>query len=610
MPAEWVGLRYNKPVDNQVDEIKQKLNIVDVINRYVPLKKRGRHHVACCPFHGEKTPSFTVSEEMQIFKCFGCGKAGDIFTFLEEYEKIDFREALEELAKLAGVTLVKSSFIDHQESKKKLLIEINTQVAKFYNYILLSHPMGKEALEYTTKRGITLETIKTFNIGFSPDDSKYLSNFILKKGYKIDDLISTGTFGKSNYGPGLYDRFQGRLVFPLPDYRGHIVAFAGRILPSTKNPNMAKYINSPETEIYHKSSMLFGLNLAKEAIRAENSVIVVEGEFDMISPYQSGFKNIVALKGTAFTQDQLQLLRRYTDTIILALDSDFAGNNAARKSIELADSMEFDIKVLNLGDKYKDPDEAIKDDPEFFKSQLLKTTDVWDFIIQSQLKSNDINTVKGKREILNVTLPFLVKIKSPVTKSDYFKKLANEINSNIESVYEESQKFLLSPVRSFNVGGPKPVEPVEESESKTEKLEELLLSLIIGAKNPSKLALKLKKYLDQLTVPRFKTIANYLLEKENFSLKEIMDSLPAEIQPLFQEIYFESEKNQIDSKDRLSEIKKATSKISSILLKKRLNQLSNQISKLESEEDEELLKQVEVEYKQVLEKLHQLQINK
>ena len=596
-------------MDNQVDEIKQKLNIVDVINRYVPLKKRGRHHVACCPFHGEKTPSFTVSEEMQIFKCFGCGKAGDVFNFLEEYEKIDFREALEELAKLAGVTLVKSSFIDHQESKKKLLIEINNQVAKFYNYILLSHPLGIEALDYVTKRGITTDTIKTFGIGFSPGDSKYISNYIIKKGYKIDDLISTGTFGKSNYGPGLYDRFQGRLTFPLHDYRGHIVGFSGRILPSTKNPNMAKYINSPETEIYHKSQMLFGLNIAKEAIRLENSVIIVEGEFDMISPFQNGFKNIVALKGTAFTQDQLQLLRRYTDTLILALDSDFAGNNAARKSIELADSMEFDIKVLNLGDKYKDPDEAIKADPEFFKSQLKKSTDVWDFIIQSQLKINDVNTVKGKKEVLNVVLPFLVKIKNSVVKSDYFKKLANEINSSVESILEESKKVVNPNPTNFNLIPQKEV-VVEESESKTEKLEELLLTLIIGAKNPAKLAQKLKKYLEDFTVSRLKTIAKFLLEKEGQSLKEILDSLPAEIKPLFENLYFEAEKNQLESKARLLEIKKATAQINSIYLKDRLNNLSNQISKLEDKEDEEALKEVELEYNQVLEKLHNLQSTK
>lgn len=596
-------------MDNQVEEIKQKVNIIDVINRYVPLKKRGRHHFACCPFHGEKTPSFTVSEELQIFKCFGCGKAGDVFTFLQEYERIDFREALEELAKLSGVTLVKSSLIDHQESKKKLLIEINSQVAKFYNYILLSHPLGKYALEYVKNRGITLETIKIFNIGFSPEDSKYLSNFILKKGYKIDDLISTGTFGNSRFNSGLYDRFNGRLTFPLPDYRGYIVGFSGRILPASKNPNLAKYINSPETEIYHKSQMLFGLNLAKEAIRQENSVIVVEGEFDMISPYQSGFKNIVALKGTAFTQEQLQLLRRYTDTLILALDSDFAGDNAARKSIELADSMEFDIKVLNLGDKYKDPDEAIKSDPEFFKSQLKKATDVWDFIIQSQLKIHDINTIKGKKEVLSVVLPLLIKIKNSVVKSDYFKKLANEINSSEESIYEEARKYQNSNPTNFKLI-PKGVEIIETSESKTEKLEELLLTLIIGAKNPAKLSQKLKKYLDQLTVSRFKTIAKYLLEKEDLSLKQILDSLPAEIKPLFENLYFESQKNQIDSVARLSEIKKATNNINKILLKDRLNQLSNQITKFESEENEEALKEVETEYNQTLEKLHQLQTNK
>ncbi|MFA6361458.1 MAG: DNA primase, partial [Candidatus Shapirobacteria bacterium] len=337
-------------MDNQVDEIKQKLNIVDVINRYVPLKKRGRNYIACCPFHGEKTPSFTVSEELQIYKCFGCGASGDIFTFLQEFEKIDFREALVELAPLAGIVLQKSEFVSQEESKKKILISINTHVSQFYNYILTTHPLGNIALKYVLKRGITLETIKKFKIGFSPENPQILINFLAKKGFKISDLIATGTFGQSQYNSSLYDRFQGRLVFPLSDYRGQVLGFSGRILPSTTNPNMAKYINSPETEIYHKSQNLFGLHLAKDIIRTENSVIVTEGEFDMISPFQQGIENIVAIKGTAFTEDQLRLLRRFTDTIILALDSDFAGNNAARKSIELADSMEFDIKVLVLGD--------------------------------------------------------------------------------------------------------------------------------------------------------------------------------------------------------------------------------------------------------------------
>lgn len=593
-------------MDNQVEEIKQKLNIVDVINRYVPLKKRGRHHVACCPFHGEKTPSFTVSEEMQIFKCFGCGKAGDVFTFLQEYERVDFREALEELAKLAGVTLLKSTFTDHQESKKKLLIEINNQVAKFYNYILTGHELGKAALEYITSRGITLETIKIFNIGFSPDDSRHISSYILKKGYKIDDLVDSGTFGKSHYGSGLYDRFNGRLTFPLQDYRGNIVGFSGRILPSSKNPNLAKYINSPETETYHKSYMLYGLNLAKEAIRQQNYAVVVEGEFDMISPYQHGFKNFVALKGTAFTSEQLQLLRRYTDTLIIALDSDFAGNNAARKSIELADSMGFDLKVLSLGDKYKDPDEAIKSDPDFFKSQLSKSGNIWDFIIQSQLKINDINTVKGKKEVLSVVLPFLVRINNSVVKSDYFQKFANIINSSIESIYEEAKKIENpNPTKISSIVEKK--EEIIEPETKTEKLEERLMVLIMGSKKPSLLVKKLEKHLTCVSASRFKLLVSHLLTAGDKKLREISDSLPAELKSIFETLYFESQKDPIDSKNRLFEIKKTINKINQVLLKDRLNQISNQISNPETEENEQEFNKLFLEQKQIMEKLYQLQ---
>ena len=602
-------------MDNQVDEIKQKLNIVDVINRYVPLKKRGRTHMACCPFHGEKTPSFTVSEELQIFKCFGCGKAGDIFTFLQEYEKIDFREALEELAKLAGVTLQKSEFTNHQDSQKKTLIEINTQVAKFYNYILTSHPLGKEALDYVLNRGITLDTIKTFNIGFSPKDSRHLINYISKKNFSQKDLIETGTFGISNYNKQLYDRFQDRLIFPLPNYRGNIVGFSGRILPSSQNPNLAKYINSPETPIYHKSQMLFGLNLSKEPIRIENSVIVTEGEFDMISPYQAGIKNIVALKGTAFTPEQLQLLRRYTDTLILALDSDFAGSNAARKSIELADSMAFDIKVLTLGDKYKDPDEAIKADLDFFKSQLKNTISVWDFIINSMIKANDINTVKGKQTVLQNVLPFLVKISNAVIRSDYFHKLATEIGSSEDAIYEESKKYLS--IRSPSEGGSRfdsilvPINiQTPTIVSKTEKFEELLLTLIIGAKNPFKLSKNLEKYLNYINTPRFQLIAKALLSKDFDDLKDFQDNLAPELQPVFQDLYFASNQQNLESEDRLVEIKKVTNQIATVYLKDELTRLSSQIAQLESADDETGLIEVEAKYNQILSELSSLQIKK
>ena len=541
-------------MDNQVDEIKQKLNIVDVINRYVPLKKRGRTHMACCPFHGEKTPSFTVSEELQIFKCFGCGKAGDVFTFLEEYEKIDFREALEELAKLAGITLQKSEFTDHQDSQKKTLIEINTQVAKFYNYILTSHPLGKEALDYVLKRGITLETIKTFNIGFSPKDSRHLINFITKKNFSQKDLVETGTFGISSYGNGLYDRFQDRLIFPLPNYRGNIVGFSGRILPSSQNPNLAKYINSPETPIYHKSQMLFGLNLAKESIKKNNAVIIVEGEFDMISPFQLGITHVVAIKGTAFTAEQLQLLHRYTDTLILGLDSDFAGNNAARKSIELADSMEFDIKVLSLGEKYKDPDEAIKADPIFFQSQLQHLLPIWDFIIASALKSYDVTTIKGKKDILNMVLPFLVKINNSVTRLDYYNKFAAQLGSSLQAISEEAAKH--QSVQTTSIHPLSSPVNLTTTVSKTERLEEHLLTLVFSAKKPHLLAQKINSQIE-FTTPRFVHIfLNLTGFSPNFKPKSFANTLSPELVSTFQTIYLTSTYLNIDSHQRLIEIKK------------------------------------------------------
>lgn len=602
-------------MDNQVDEIKQKLNIVDVINRYVPLKKRGHNYLACCPFHGEKTPSFTVSEELQIFKCFGCGKSGDVFTFLQEYERIDFREALTELALMAGVVLQKSEFVTQEESKKKVLIEINTQVAKFYNYLLTSHVLGKSALDYVQNRGITLSTIKQFNIGYSPENPELLINYLTKKGYKIPDLIATGTFGQSQYNSRLYDRFQGRLTFPLSDYRGRILGFSGRILPTSKNQNSAKYINSPETEVYKKSQNLFGLHLAKEAIKTKNYVLVTEGEFDMISPFQSGVKNIIAIKGTAFTQDQLQLLRRFTDTLILALDSDFAGNNAAKKSIELADSMEFDIKVLILGDKYKDPDEAVRSDLDYFKKQIDLSISVWDFIIQSQIKANDPQTVKGKKEILSVVLPFLVKIKNSVIKSDYFQKLADELNSSHESIIEESQKYL-SVQPALAVGRLSPsITPNSETNEpqdsiKTQKLEQLLLTLVFGAKNPAKLSQKLKNQLSRLCDHRFQSIAKQLLEIEDFEPKNFESLLSPEIRPTFQSIYLDSTMSQTESHQRLSEIKKTITQLDSFFLKDRLNFLSHQISKFEKQEKQLELVEAEKEYNKLLSELSKVQIKK
>lgn len=588
-------------MENQVEEIKKKLDIVEVINKFVPLKKRGRHYVACCPFHQEKSPSFIVSTELQIYKCFGCGKAGDVFNFMEEYNRIDFKDALEELAKMAGIKLIHTGNMNGEESKKKKLFEINKEAAKFYNYILTSHDLGKEALAYVEKRGISREIISKFLIGFAPRDSRLIINYLIKKGFKLEDLMENGSFGKSQYNQGQnYDRFQDRLIFPQIDFRDRVVGFSGRILPSSNNPNLAKYINSPETEIYHKSQMFFGLNLAKESIKKENTAIIVEGELDMISPYQVGIENVVAIKGTALTEEQLQLIRRYADTLILGLDSDFAGNKASIRSIELADKMDFEIRVLDLEGKYKDPDEAIKDDLEFFKRKLKEAESIWDFILNSSVKNYGVETSKGKKMILMTILPFLAKINNLVIRSDYLRKVAAAISSDEDSVVEEFKKYLKTengviPIRKEGK------EEIERGDMR-ERLEERFLTLALRLKKP-KAAIKLLEW----RALRFKKIGEVIKKFKKFEADKVIRRLDAELIETFNNLYLKAFEEQNTSEERKKERGKILRQIEELDLKDRLKTLSGIIANLEASEDEDKIAQVEAQYAQILTKLAILQ---
>lgn len=591
---------------SEIEEIKRKLDIVDIINRYLPLKKRGRHHVACCPFHSEKTPSFVVSPEMQIFKCFGCGKTGDMFTFVQEFERIDFKEALEDLAKLAGVKLTRSEGLTREDLLRRRLFLLNDEAARVYHYFLTTHPLGQPARDYLRDRHITTDTIKLFRMGFSPRNSTLITSHLIKKGFTRDELIASGSFGMSQYHPGqFYDRFSDRLVFPLIDSRDKIIGFSGRILPTSTNPNLAKYINSPETVIYHKSHTLFGINLAKESIKNSNSVIVVEGEFDMISPYQAGIKNIVAIKGTAFTEEQLQLLRRFTDTLIMGLDSDFAGNNAARKSIQLADSMEFDIRVVNLSGDFKDPDEAVRRDPQIFINAVDNSIPVWDFLIQSAVKANDPTTIRGKKNILSLVLPFISAIQNQVIRSDYYQKLASAIGSTPESITLEGNKLITPSTNSPSTN--QVVSP--PTSLKVEKQEEYLLSLILTASKP--VALSKKIIVDyQFTVPKLNKIITLLSARRRLVPKKFVTLLPAEIQPTFQSAYLYGQNLTLSPAERRQAIQKVLAQLVGDQLRQRLTQISPQIAKYESLGDETNLQKLEKEYNEILAKISRLHSTK
>lgn len=599
-------------MDNQVEDIKKKLDIATVISQYLPLKKKGRNFWTCCPFHGEKTPSFSVSPELQIFKCFGCGKSGDIFTFVQEYEKIDFKDALEMLASQAGITLVKSVEMSQADSIKQKLFRLNSFTAQFYHYVLTRHPLGKIALEYLQNRGLTQETIKTFKIGFSPPKNNSLANFLRQKGFSYADMIQSGTFVASRYGSIPYDRFSSRLIFPLVDQRDRIVGFSGRVLPQFAHDNQGKYINSPETEIYHKSYMLFGLNLAKEAIRRQGSAIVVEGEFDLISPYQAGVKNIVAIKGTAFTQEQLQLLQRYTDTLILGLDSDFAGSNAAKKSIQLADNLGFDLKVIVLDSKYKDPDEAVRDNLSSFQESVGNAVPIWDFLISATVKAHGVETPRAKKMILDELLPLLVKIDNSVIRADYYMKLAAVLGSREEIIAQEAQKHL----HSSSSPSPAPIIPsnlpsrTPRPSDRVERLEEYLLSLIFAAQKPAALAQKLKEHLDAIIYPKHQSLLAQLDSNPVFDPAQFARSLPPQLVTVFQNIYLQSTNLEFDSRQRQYQIKKTLADLNTIQLKEKLKQLSQKIAQLEATNQTEELKQFESEYNIVLARLARYQTAK
>ena len=459
---------------SQIDEVRDKTDIVQLIGEYLPLKKTGVNYRGLCPFHTEKTPSFTVSPERQIYKCFGCGAGGNVFNFLMEYDGLEFGEALRHLAQRAGVTLRQYQPSKSQENKEALY-SVNLQASEYYHHILTAHPAGAPARQYLKSRGITLTSVKAFKLGYVPNQWDNLIKYLHhKKKLSLASLEKASLILKSTKSRGYYDRFRGRLIFPLFDHRDQIVGFAGRIL--TKDAKSAKYINSPETLIYHKSHTLYGLNLAKTEIRKQKFVIITEGEVDVISSRQAGIKNIVAIKGSALTEDQLRLLRRYTDTFYLALDMDLAGDAAMRRGIKLADIAGTTIKVIQLTHG-KDPDEAVRYDPETFRQDIKNAISVYDFVIDSSFRKHGTRSGEAKRAIGREAIPFLSTIDDEIMRADYLHKLAQKLG--VADAVITSQAKKLSPVSSSTSP---PIQTVPTSTASVNKYQAHLLTIYLQAK--------------------------------------------------------------------------------------------------------------------------------
>lgn len=400
--------------------IKDKINIVDLVQEYLPLKRAGINFKANCPFHSEKSASFIVSPERQIWHCFGCQKGGDIFKFMMEKEGLDFKDALEILAKRAGVTLSKVN--KEKKDARDRLFEANLKAQEFFHHILTKHKLGEKALEYLKSRGLTDETIKEFGIGYSPNSWDSLTKFLTKRGFTTQEIIDSGLGVASK---SCYDRFRGRIMFPLIDTKNQIIGFSGRVLYAAE----PKYINTPQTIIFDKGRYLFAMNLAKSHIRSKNEAILVEGEMDVIMSHQVGVKNVVASKGTALTENQIELLKKYTDTISLCFDADLAGDNAARRGIEMAEKAGLNIKVISVSEG-KDPAEAAKKDPKIWEDCVLGATPIYDYYLQSAQARYDLKKPEDLRKVSLELIPIWAKITDDLVREHYIQKLAALVRSD------------------------------------------------------------------------------------------------------------------------------------------------------------------------------------
>ena len=341
--------------ENKIEEIRSAADIVDVISEFVQLRKRGKNFIGLCPFHSEKTPSFTVSEDKQIFHCFGCHMGGNIYKFLMEYEKISFIEAVQEVAARVGINLEYEEDTTGKESEQEILYEINVQAARYFSDNLLNSPEGEVARKYFVERKIKPQTMRAFGLGYALNGWEYFVEYAKSQKIDLERAIQLGLIGQQNDGR-LFDKFSDRIIFPIFSANGRVIAFAGRILENREGS--AKYLNSPESLIYVKGRILYGLSFAKDEIRKLDKAILVEGYMDLISLYQNGIKNVVAVSGTALTEDQVQLLSRYTKNVVLLFDADAAGIKASMRSIELLLKRDIEVKIVTLPSG-EDPDSYI-----------------------------------------------------------------------------------------------------------------------------------------------------------------------------------------------------------------------------------------------------------
>lgn len=428
---------------SNVDLIKEKLDVVDFLRGYLTLQQSGKNFKARCPFHKEKTPSFMVSPDRQSWHCFGCGAGGDIFTFIQKIENIEFGEALKVLGEKAGLDVRNMSSPEYKYAG--VLYDLNAEAKEFFKKSLND---SAPAREYLAKRKLLPETIQEFEIGWAPNSQDDLNLYLIERGYEPAQILKAGLAFKTERGLQM-DRFRGRIMFPIWNNVGKVVGFTGRILPQLDRGDSGKYVNSPETPIFIKSRILYGFHKAKNFIREANAAFLVEGQMDCIMSWQAGVKNAVASSGTALTSDHLRLIRRMTENLIISFDNDDAGFEAAVRGIDMAEANDFSVKVATFA-PYKDAAEAVEDGPEKLKAIVAAAMPAPEFYFQKYLGEKKTQTaadIGAVKKNLRIVLAKLKNIASPVEQSFWIKALSDRTGISEKTLIDEADKIEIKPAQ-------------------------------------------------------------------------------------------------------------------------------------------------------------------
>jgi DNA primase len=482
-------------MSDAVQQIKDRLNIVDVVSAYVELSRAGKHMKARCPFHNEKTPSFNVSPERGMYHCYGCGAGGDMFTFIEAIEGVEFKDALKILAAKANVELVPVS--PQKKTERDRLYAVLEDATLFYQ-AELQNASGPRA--YLEKRGVLEQTIEKWRIGFVPGPPEaswgVVKEHLVQKGYTESELLKAGLIKLSDKGKDSYDVFRNRIMFPLFDQSGRVVGFSGRTLDT--GPDVPKYVNSPETELYKKSELLYGYDKAKQGIRQLDFSLIVEGQFDVVMSHQAGYSNTVAVSGTALTSEHAHLLERFSNRVVLALDSDKAGIAAVKRSADIMLRRGLDVKVaLLVGGK--DPADIVLKDPKEYKHLIGKSVHVIEFLLEVLLSLNlDERTLKlrAREEVL----PYIVLLPNYIDQDHFEGKVAEALKTTKDAIHFEVERLRENKIKNVEtVQNPQPVVPEKSSETKNRYQSDLTYLIGVLPLFSESIVTKIKQELGTVT---------------------------------------------------------------------------------------------------------------